>query len=93
MKEKSISNYAMERSLGIANGYIKKQTKRGNGSIGSFILEKIMDRYLDLNIEWLISGKGLMIKTTEEKERGNLLQFAKQIVERLESNERTSEIL
>lgn len=55
-----ITAYNFERELGIANGYLKKQHK-GKGTIGSEILEKISEKYKDLNISWLITGKGKML--------------------------------
>ncbi len=55
-----ITPYNFERACGVANGYLKKQTK-GRGSIGSEILEKIVERYKDLSLTWLITGKGNML--------------------------------
>lgn len=57
---KNISPYNFERGCGIANGYLKKQTK-GRGTIGSEILEKISEKYLDLSLTWLITGRGSML--------------------------------
>lgn len=59
---RQISPYTFERTCGIANGYLKKQTK-GKGSIGSEIVERITAKYKDLNIAWLLTGKGQMIIT------------------------------
>jgi hypothetical protein len=65
-----------ERSIGVANGYIGKQRKK-KGSIGSDILERIAETYPDLNLIWLITGKGAMITkppvTTKEDEKANML--------------------
>ena len=57
---KQISPYTFERTCGIANGYLKKQMK-GKGSIGSEIVERITEQYRDLNITWLLTGKGQML--------------------------------
>lgn len=57
---RKISPYTFERTCGIANGYLKKQMK-GKGSIGSEIVERITDKYKDLNITWLLTGKGQML--------------------------------
>lgn len=57
---KQLSPYTFERSCGIANGYLKKQIK-GKGSIGSEILEKIVRRYSDLSLTWLVTGQGTML--------------------------------
>ena len=49
---------AFEKSVGISNGYIS----HNKGSIGSDILCKISERHPELSIEWLIKGKGEMLK-------------------------------
>jgi transcriptional regulator with XRE-family HTH domain len=60
MEYKQITAYAVEKACRIANGYLGKQ-KRGKGSIGSEILEKICRFYDDIDITWLIVGEGDMI--------------------------------
>ena len=45
---KKITAYAFERTCQVANGYLKKQLK-GKGSIGSDILLRIYNNYLDLD--------------------------------------------
>jgi len=56
--------YAFEQRCGIANGYLKKQSK-GKGSIGSDILAKIIDRCRDIDPEWLLTGRGKMLRNSE----------------------------
>ena len=56
---KGISLNAFDKSVGASNGYIGKQIK-SRGSIGGDIIEKISCTYEDLNIEWLITGRGEM---------------------------------
>ena len=58
---KSISLNAFDKSIGASNGYIGKQIKNG-ASVGSDMVEKIISTYTDLNLEWLITGKGEMLK-------------------------------
>lgn len=60
LNKKNISPYTFERNCGIANGYLNKQTK-GKGTIGSEIIERITEKYKDLNITWLLTGKGQML--------------------------------
>lgn len=55
-----LTPYSFERNCGIANGYLKKQTK-GKGTVGSEILEKMCEKYKDLNVTWLLTGKGKML--------------------------------
>lgn len=60
LEVKGVSAYAFERACGVANGYLGKQLK-GKGSIGSDILEKVWQKYPDLNLAWLITGNGKML--------------------------------
>ena len=65
---RGITPHAFEQACGLANGYLGKQLK-GKGSVGSDILEKIANQYPDLNLAWLITGKGKMtVKISREKE-------------------------
>ena len=59
---KGISLNAFDKSISTSNGYIGKQIKN-EASIGGDILEKISCTYTDLDMNWLISGKGQMIKS------------------------------
>lgn len=70
MKYCRLSAYNFEKTCGIANGYLKKQAK-GKGTIGSEILEKILDKYRDLSLSWLITGKGnMLLETYSDEESG-----------------------
>ncbi|MBO9571199.1 MAG: hypothetical protein J7497_03175 [Chitinophagaceae bacterium] len=60
LKYRNLSPHAFEKACGIANGYLKKQTK-GKGTIGSETLEKITSLYRDLSLTWLITGNGTML--------------------------------
>jgi hypothetical protein len=64
-KVKGIKPTRFEKDSGLSNGYLLVQQKR-NADIGSRILSTIIDNCRDLNIEWLISGKGSMIKESKE---------------------------
>lgn len=57
----AISAYAFEHQCELSNGYLGKQFK-GKGTIGSGVLNKIESYFPDLNIQWLVSGKGKMIR-------------------------------
>jgi hypothetical protein len=65
LRHHNLTPYNFERGCGIANGYLKKQTK-GKGTIGSEILEKILARHKDLSLSWLITGKGTMLVDSGE---------------------------
>ena len=56
---KNITIAEFERNVSLANGYIKKF----KGSIGSDKLNNIISYYPDININWLITGEGSMLKS------------------------------
>ncbi|MDR1338551.1 MAG: S24 family peptidase [Prevotellaceae bacterium] len=58
VKYKGMGRNRFEELVGISSGYISS----GSPSIGSEIIEKIAHVYPDLNIEWLITGGGKMIR-------------------------------
>ena len=53
-----------EKELGLSNGYLGTQLKR-NADLGESVLNKIIDYCLDINPEWLLTGKGEMLKQDE----------------------------
>lgn len=63
---KEIRDYAkmgqtnFEKHTGISSGYFNKV----KGSIGSDTILKIADKYPEINLDWLITGKGEMLKST-----------------------------
>ncbi len=57
---KGISKYKFYQDTGISNGFLDKE-----GAIGSDKCEIISSHYPELNIEWLITDKGPMIKPIE----------------------------
>lgn len=58
---KKDSVYKISKEIGVSNGYFSK-TKAKNGSVGGDIIEKIVNYYTDVNVEWLITGEGSMLK-------------------------------
>ena len=63
---KGDSIYKISKEINVSNGYFAK-TKAKNGSVGSEIIEKIVSYYPDLNIEWLITGNGEILKSKSKK--------------------------
>ena len=58
---KIITPHKFEQTVHLSNGYFQKQL-RNKGSIGSDILIKVSDKYNDLNILWVLTGEGNMLK-------------------------------
>lgn len=61
---KKINIATFEKSVGISNASFGKPAKTG-GSIGTDKLEKILSVYTDISPEWLLTGKGAMLKREE----------------------------
>jgi hypothetical protein len=58
----NIGQNAFEKKVSISNGYIS----HNKGSIGSEIVSKISEQYPELNTNWLLTGKGEMLKRANE---------------------------
>ena len=63
---KGDSIYRLSKEIEVSNGYFSKQ-KQSNGALSSNIIEKIVSYYPDLDANWLLTGKGSMLKNTEYK--------------------------
>ena len=59
-ESKQLNLRQFEKVCGIANGYLGKQLK-GRGSVGTDILQRIHNQFPDLNLFWVITGKGTML--------------------------------
>lgn len=58
---KGISKYRFYKDTGLSNGFLDK-----NENIGSDKCEIIIDSYPDLSLEWIITGRGDMLKNGGE---------------------------
>jgi hypothetical protein len=58
VKSQEITMKAFEKSINASNGYINNITR----SIGLEKIDLIVEKYPLLNIEWLLTGKGDMLK-------------------------------
>jgi hypothetical protein len=65
LAHRKITAYAFERMIDVANGYLKKQLK-GKGSVGSDILQRIYLHFPDLDVIWLLTGSGDMLRETDD---------------------------
>jgi len=55
----NMSARQFDMSIGTANGYILRMQKN-NASVGSDVIERIVKEYPQINLVWLITGKGEM---------------------------------
>lgn len=53
-----------EKSINVANGYVNSISK----SMGIDKINLILEKYPNLSIEWLLTGKGEMLKVTQESQ-------------------------
>lgn len=64
LENKGISFYSFENTLGVSRGSISKAVKE-NKNIGSSVLENILSKFPDLSPDWLLTGKGPMLRQSE----------------------------
>lgn len=55
----NMSARQFDMSIGTANGYILRMEKN-NASVGSDVIERIIKKYPQVNLVWLMTGKGEM---------------------------------
>ncbi|SBV98462.1 hypothetical protein [uncultured Dysgonomonas sp.] len=86
IENQSISISAFEQRISASDGMIRRAIKN-NTDIQSKWLFEMSDNFPDLNLEWLITGKGSMLKSdsentvniSEEKLISNLIKEGKVI--------------
>lgn len=64
---KGISISEFERNIGMSNNSFRKSLNN-NGNIGSDKIENILKTYPDINIQWLLTGKGKMLQSEHENQ-------------------------
>lgn len=67
---KGVSVKEFSDNIGVSNGYLAKQ-KANSANLGSHIVEKIVVFYPDISVEWLITGRGRMLKSDISNFSGN----------------------
>ena len=80
IKYKNLTVISFERSINRSNGYVSSISK----SIQPETILAISEKYPDLSIEWLLIGKGRMIKTisianNQEQQFKNIVLLEKEI--------------
>jgi hypothetical protein len=63
----NLSARQFDMSIGTANGYTLRMQKN-NASVGSDVIERIVKKYPQVNLVWLITGKGDMF-ISQQKEK------------------------
>lgn len=61
LKSEGIAISTFEKSISVSNGYVNSISK----SIGLDKLELIIENYSIMNMEWLLTGKGSMLKNDQ----------------------------
>ncbi|MGB5402508.1 MAG: hypothetical protein WBN13_00895 [Robiginitalea sp.] len=64
IKQSGLSARQFDLSIGASNGYTLRMLKN-KASIGSDVIETILRIYPDLNVVWLLTGKGEMFKSQD----------------------------
>lgn len=67
LDHKVIKPTVFEKEIGFSSGYLSNQKKR-NADLGESVLNKINDYCHDLNIGWLLTGNGSMLKNQKEQD-------------------------
>lgn len=62
LAEKSLKPTAIEKEIGLSNGYLSAQRKRG-ADMGEGMMLKVIDYFQDINPLWLLTGAGPMLRT------------------------------
>lgn len=62
IKYSGLSARQFDLSIGAGNGYTLRMSKN-RASIGSDVIENILKIYPDLNVVWLLTGEGSMLKS------------------------------
>jgi hypothetical protein len=60
----------LEKEIGLSNGYLGTQLKRG-ADLGEGIMNKIINYCLDIAPEWLLTGNGPMLRDGQPAEAPN----------------------
>jgi hypothetical protein len=77
---KGIRVGAFEKVVGMSNGSFASQLKH-NKTIGVDKLENILKKYTDIDIEWLLTGEGDMIKLNVLHEKGEVYKKTEKLTE------------
>ncbi|WP_299362279.1 hypothetical protein [Winogradskyella sp.] len=87
----NISARQFDISIGTANGYTLRMQKN-NASVGSDVIERIVKTYPEVNLVWLITGKGQMFitkpKASKTKSKSEIEAYINERLEQILSEEK-----
>lgn len=83
IKFAGLSARQFDISIGAGNGYTLRM-KKNNASIGSDVIESIIKTYPQLNVVWLLTGEGEMLKKEREEDILDFDQLPKARQEQIE---------
>jgi len=66
LENKSMTRAAFERAVGLSSGYIRTAMNRGS-DLGDSKIGLIANKFPDLSLAWLITGKGPMLLNEEDR--------------------------
>lgn len=64
LAEKSLKPTVVEKEIGLSNGYLSAQKKRG-ADMGEGMMLKVIDYFRDINPVWLLTGEGSMLRAEQ----------------------------
>ncbi len=79
-----LSARQFDLSIGASNGYTLRM-KKNNASVGSDVIENILRVYPQLNVIWLLTGEGSMLKTKIQAESLDFDQLSSEKQQEIES--------
>jgi transcriptional regulator with XRE-family HTH domain len=62
LRHKNISQGKFAESIGVSKGYVNNMTENPTQET----INKIMEKFSELNIDWLLNGKGIMIRENNQ---------------------------
>ena len=84
----NISSREFSRKIGRSEGYSNTAS-----NITVDVLKNILDVFPDIDVHWLITGKGEMIKKEENEFSSDTIEIIKQQLQTINSQQRTIEEL
>ncbi|MFX1668501.1 hypothetical protein JZ968_10090 [Riemerella anatipestifer] len=90
IKSQGTTISSFEKGINVSNGYVNSISK----GIGGEVLLNILEKSPELNIDWLLTGKGEMLKTETKNNQkikgdGNIMAGIGSNIETVQDNKQT----